>query len=105
MDISESARERLQFEAEVIRNFQYLVSELGFQVTKQDAYLVRYESEKVIVEVFHGLKDYEVGIHFGLVGMKKVHSFTLFLRRFFPEAEKDIGNVFGGYTSASRANH
>jgi hypothetical protein len=93
---SESQRAQLGFEEAVLREFSYLEGEFGFRKTKQSLYGIRFESEHVFVDVFHGLKDYEIGIQFGLLRANKTFCFIMFLRRFFPEEEKRIGDSIAG---------
>jgi hypothetical protein len=42
--------------------------------------MVRYESDKVFIEVFHGERDYEVGLNFGRTGKNEHFSFGLFCK-------------------------
>jgi hypothetical protein len=84
-------REELGFESAVSRQFDFLVSANGFRCTHRSTSRVRFESEKVFIEIDHGLKDYEVGIGFGRTGVGETFNFRLFLRRFFPAEETQTG--------------
>ena len=84
-------RLELGFSAAVLRDFAFLVRDHGFHCTQSEL-SVRYESEKVFVEVYHGIYDYEIGIHFGRLNSSERFDFTLYLRRFFPDIEPLIGS-------------
>ena len=89
-------REELGFTAAVLRSFEFLVRDYGFRCSKQSPFLVRFESTAVFIEIFHGLKDYEVGIHFGRVDDNKRFSFGLYMRRFCPEVHRALGDRIAG---------
>jgi hypothetical protein len=89
-------RDRLNFESAVLQNFEYLEREYDFRCTERSAFLVRFESSKVFIDVYHGLKDYEVGIGFGRTGIKKRFGFRLFPQRFFPVEETKLGDCVAG---------
>ena len=85
-------REELGFTAAALRSFDFLVRDYGFRCSKQSPSLVRFDSTAVFIEIFHGLKDYEVGIHFGRVDDNKRLSFGLYMRRFCPEVHRALGD-------------
>ncbi len=54
-------------EAAVGEEFLFLVDEFGFRCVESRPHLVRYESERAIVEVvFDGSRSYEVRVQFGM---------------------------------------
>ena len=58
-------RWRLRFAESVVREFAFLESEFGFRRTKEETTFVRYESDQVFLNVFHGRGSYEIGIELG----------------------------------------
>jgi|SRR5581483_8757451 len=95
MDIR-SQRKALGFEDAVVRFFRFLEADNGFYRTEQSELGVRFESETVFIDVFHGLKDYEVGICFGLLSEKRYFSFNLYVHRFFPERVAELAEEIAG---------
>ena len=92
-------REDLAFESAVIQKFAF-IGEYGFLPTQRSLTTVRFESDKVFVEIFHGLKDYEVGIRFGSKDRNKTLSFRLFLKHFFPGSIEQLGNCIADTPAA-----
>jgi hypothetical protein len=59
-------RAQLRFEEEVLDSFSFLRTEFGFRVVESELTRVRYESDKVFVNVYHGRSSYELGCEIGL---------------------------------------
>jgi hypothetical protein len=57
-------RWRLSFAAVVSDEFAFLLG-LGFRVVEMNDTLVRYESDRRLVQVFHGRGSYELGVGIG----------------------------------------
>jgi hypothetical protein len=77
---AEPSRYRLGFADAVRSNFQFLLTEFGFSITEEDATLVRFESDRTVVNVFHGRSSYELGVEFGLRVPKEQREFRYSLR-------------------------
>lgn len=58
-------REKLRFRLSAESAFRFL-EEMGFRVTRAEVTLVRYESDAVFVNVYHGRASYEIGLEVGL---------------------------------------
>jgi hypothetical protein len=58
-------REELGFSEALIREFNFLEKK-GFRSTQKNVTLVRYESERVFVNVYHGRASYELNVEIGL---------------------------------------
>lgn len=86
-------RQQLHFEEETQAAFTFLENDFHFIRTIGSALKVRYESEKVYLEVNHGDYDFEVTITFGRLNRSELEQFdfTLFLRLVNPSLEKDLG--------------
>lgn len=80
----------INFPGEVQANFSFLKEE-GFLPSCTSSNEVRYESNKVYINVNHGKQDGEVSILFGRIGNQEEFSFTLFLRLVNPNLEKSLG--------------
>jgi hypothetical protein len=63
---AEPNRYRLGFARAVHSSFQFLLSEFGFAIVDEDATLVRFQSDGIVINVFHGRSSYELGVEFGL---------------------------------------
>jgi hypothetical protein len=61
-----SDREKLGFAGAVASSFAFLVADHGFRVVSEVSTLVRFESETVAVQVFHGRGSYELGVELHL---------------------------------------
>ena len=85
-------RSKLGFMTDVHRNFDFLISDFGFRSVVASELCVRYESESVFVEVYHGSYDFEIGINFGRLSHKERFDFIFFLKRFHPEVDRELGN-------------
>lgn len=57
-------REQLGFKEAVLAGFQFLRT-YGLKPVKEEVTLVRYESKKVFVNVYHGRASFEIGIEVG----------------------------------------
>jgi len=66
-------RYKLGFREEVLSQFNYLITEYGFQCVKTEVTLVRYESQKVFINIYHGRASYELNVEIGLL----INSFIL----------------------------
>ena len=62
---SEKDRGYLSFTQEVLTDFNFLIKEYGFRCVKTELTFVRYESEHVFVNVYHGRSSYELGVEIG----------------------------------------
>ncbi|CAN5885740.1 MAG: hypothetical protein USCGTAYLOR_01273 [Chromatiales bacterium USCg_Taylor] len=58
-------RDVLGFSRAVFQYFNFLCSDYGFTVTDQSATLVRFESNDVFINVYHGRASYELGVEIG----------------------------------------
>ncbi len=79
-----------KFPEQVAVAFEFL-QEYGFVGVASSLVKVRYESDKVYLEILFGELDGEVSITFGRIGKNEEFSFTLFLRLVSPALEKQIG--------------
>jgi hypothetical protein len=72
-------RESLGFVSEVLRSFEFLPTEYGFHCVRTEVTLVRYESQSIFIDIFHGRGSYEIGVHIGVLrdGGKQEQGFTL----------------------------
>ena len=78
------------FPNEVRTGFSFLEDE-GFSPASVASDKVRYESDKVYIEILYGERDGEVSISFGRKDTQENFSFTLFLRLVAPLLEKSLG--------------
>ena len=58
-------RELLGFKEEVLSSFEFLTKEYGFHCVRSEPTFVRYESENVFVNVYHGRASFEIGVEIG----------------------------------------
>lgn len=58
-------RTQLGFAEAAVDQFGFLVDELGFRLVRVESTLVRYESPRAFVNVFHGRASYELGVEIG----------------------------------------
>lgn len=58
-------RHRLGFAEAVIGEFAFLESTFGFHQVEQGPTFVRYESDRLFLNVFHGRGSYEIGVELG----------------------------------------
>jgi len=66
-------RGRLGFPQAVAREFAFLESTFGFRQVKESTTLVRYESDRLFLNVFHGRGSYEIGLELGRLSRPEVH--------------------------------
>jgi hypothetical protein len=66
-------RHRLGFAEAVGREFAFLEATFGFHKVKHSATFVRYESERLFLNVFHGRGSYEIGVELGRLSNPEVH--------------------------------
>lgn len=66
--VGDLTRDQLGFAEAVRSSFQFLLTEFGFSITEEHTTLVRFESEKTVVNVFHGRSSYILGVEIGLRG-------------------------------------
>jgi len=76
---SDERRAALDFAGAVQVAFEFLVVGRGFRLVRSEPTLVRYESEPLFVNVFHGRGSYEVGVEIGILGDEETerHPFSL----------------------------
>lgn len=86
-------RLKMHFAEAVLDAFDFLEKEFGFSRTIASIQKVRFESERVFVELNHGDYDFEVSIAFGRLHMPEPErfDFSLFLRLVNPFLEKTLG--------------
>lgn len=60
-------RDKLRFAEAVMDHFGFLISEYRFSCVARESTYVRYESQRVFVDVYHGRASYEIGIEVGLI--------------------------------------
>lgn len=61
-------REELQFPKLVIRYFKFLERDFNFIVSRTTNTLVRYQSELLFINIYHGRNSYEIGFELGVIG-------------------------------------
>jgi hypothetical protein len=75
-----------------------LVSEYGFRSVRTEATFVRFESEAVFVNVYHGRASYELGVEIGqpqkVTGLPAERRFTLYEFVVLNNAEKVSGYTY-----------
>ena len=59
-------RWKLGFEDAVASEFQFL-AEYGFSLVSQEPTLVCFESDRVMMRIYHGRSSYEIGVQMGLL--------------------------------------
>jgi hypothetical protein len=60
-----AGRSRLGFADAVQREFQFLVAANDFRLVEATPTFVRYESDELFLQVFHGRGSYEIGVEVG----------------------------------------
>lgn len=75
-----SDRESLGFPAAVKRAFGTLAIEYGLRITSTAPTLVRYSSDRVSLDVYHGRTSYEIGAEVGRVGAGRAYAVADVLR-------------------------
>ncbi len=66
-------RDQLGFAEAVMREFVFLEASYGFRRIKEVTTYVRYESEFLFLNVFHGRGSYEIGVELGRLSDPAVH--------------------------------
>jgi hypothetical protein len=69
----EEGRGRLGFTSIVLKAFDFLLS-TGFVAVRRDPTLVRFESDRVFVSVYHGEQSYHVGLELGRLEEDDIYS-------------------------------
>jgi len=64
---------RLGFTTFVLREFAFLL-QLGFSVAREESTLVRFETERIFVNVYHGRSSYAVGVELGRIQQGDMYS-------------------------------
>lgn len=90
-------RYKLGFKEEVLNQFDFLTKEYEFQCIKEEVTLVRYESQKVFINIYHGRASYELGFEIGLqpssLGINEC-KFTLTEIIELAGVQNSIGNIY-----------
>lgn len=83
-------RDALGFDASVEREFEFL-GEHGFIVRRREPTLVRFESDRLGIDVYHGRQSYEIGLLIGPARpvRAKVYSMSLLLDIAVPELARE----------------
>ncbi|GAK55157.1 hypothetical protein U27_01988 [Candidatus Vecturithrix granuli] len=85
-------RAGLKFAETVIAQFDFLTRNYGFACKRCEETFVRYESNKVFVNIYHGRNSYELGGEIGLLGSGKEAKFGIasLMELRDPEKVKDL---------------
>lgn len=87
----QAGRTHLGFAEEVQNAFGFLVRELNYRCVAREPTFVRYESDQVFVNVYHGRASYELGVEIGRLDSpgEAQHGYTLaeLMRLVDPESE------------------
>jgi hypothetical protein len=88
-----TGRSKLEFAKAAEEAFHFLLDQ-GFRLVSAETTIVRYSSERIFVNVYHGRSSYELGIDVGLVGSEMEHGYPLeaFVRLSDPEHAPRIRN-------------
>jgi hypothetical protein len=76
MNSSRIDRAALGFAESVEREFGFL-RDLGFTMGRREATLVRFESNRVRIDVYHGRQSYEIGLSIGPVTASQGDSYSM----------------------------
>lgn len=71
--IEHQNRRRLGFSEAVVREFEFVQSTYDFCLIEESETLVRYESKRLFLKIFHGRSSYEIGIELGELSNPAVH--------------------------------
>ena len=82
-DDRDSRRIQLGFTSEVLSMFHFLIQDYGFKCVETDVTFVRYESESIFVNIYHGRRSYELGVEIGKLEKDE----------FIPESRYTIGEI------------
>lgn len=93
-------RSRLGFNEAVKLTFAF-VKKYGLKLVQEKVTLVRYQSEKVILNVYHGRGSYELGVEFERMGFPETFSLYELLK--WAKSAGEIEEIpIGGYQTSSR---
>lgn len=87
-------RATLGFVEVVLAAFEFLIKEHKFHCTQTEVTFVRYESETVYVNIYHGRASFELGFEIGLLSEIEERKFTLGEIIDLANAQKDAGDTF-----------
>lgn len=59
-------RQDLKFSSSVRKSFRFLINDYGFELVKEEPTFVRYETDQLFVNIYHGRLSYELGFECGL---------------------------------------
>jgi len=71
--IADGENGRLGFVAAALKAFAFL-EDLGFSVVRREPTLLRFESESVFINVYHGRSSYQVGLELGRLQGDELYS-------------------------------
>ena len=84
MTQEESAQGRLRFAELVPKAFAFLLR-IGLIVVRREATLVRFESDAVFVNIYHGRASYQIGVEIGRLNSQEKYSLHELLMAFAPD--------------------
>lgn len=71
-------RKQLGFAEAVVREFEFVEASYGFRRIEESITFVRYESDQIFLNVYHGRSSYEIGVELGkLVADPSVNRYGL----------------------------
>ena len=75
----ENGRIQLRFSEEVQTRFNYLVDTYDFRCVKVETTFVRYESDHIFINIYHGRSSFEIGLEIGQLfsGIKNEDAYNL----------------------------
>ena len=103
MFATEPAPDRWQLGfAEAVKSSFSFVKNYGLKLVQEEVTLIRYQSEKVILNVYHGRGSYELGAEFERVGRPR-EKFSLYDMLKWAKRVGKIAEIpTGGYQASSR---
>ncbi len=93
-------RVKLEFSKSVLSDFLFLVEEYGFSCISSEKTYVRYESDKVFVNIFHGRVSFEIGLQVGLLSSESSTGYGLGSVIAFTDPE--LGNKYRRYMTSTQ---
>jgi len=60
-------REYLNFKNVVLEAFEFLLNDFNFQCVKINTTLIRYESDRMFLQIYHGRNSFELGLEIGFL--------------------------------------
>lgn len=69
-------RNQLGFKEEALNAFSFLLKDYGFHLVKEETTFLRYENDKVFVNIYHGRASFELGFEIGLLPQSIMDSET-----------------------------